>query len=990
VSSEAHPRPVSRRRLVTYYAVLAVLGAGATGIVVAEGVGKHAPRPVAGGYDVLKGAACLGTKVEVNQSGRFIDLSGEPGSARAKLELHGTRMSGSVHCAGGGARRLDATWSAQRFVGTVGGQPLTLALKRDPPPPASAKPRPPSSIAGDWRVAPTSTCLGGRVAFSGGHTVAIRAPGTSVAGTLRYQPKLGSLAGQVRCRGGGSAELTGSALDRMLTLSVAPASRQPSTAPGRPPGQAARAGPAAPAREQLTATKVRDPSNAVAAFFIAVVVVMLAARLVGEVAVRIGQPRVMGEVLAGILLGPTVLGAISADAQSALFPSDIVPVLGIAANLGLIFYMFLVGLELDPRQLRVRLPQTFAISNTGVLVPMAAGLLVALPTYGLLAPDKPFLAFALFMGVSMSITAFPVLARIIVERRMLSGPVGALALAAAAVDDVTAWLFIALAAAVAAAGSALHVMRTVLLAIAFSAVMALGVRRILARASVAFDEAGRVPGAWITAIFAGVLISAYLTEQIGIAVIFGAFVMGAVMPRHAGLTEDVTRRVEDFVAIILLPLFFAYTGLRTNVGLLDRPALWLLTLVLIVVAVLCKFGGSLLAARVMGVPWRESAVIGALMNTRGLTELIVLNLALEKGVMSEALFSALVVMALVTTFMTGPLLRLLDPHNRFGSPVEEELDRARSVSRRESRLPVPDRSILVAPGSDAALAQLLDLAEPLARSEPPRELIMARLIEPPRSAEVRGGLQTESRALGQAVELVHQTRQALIARGAAARAVAFTSSDPGADVVRIAASEEVDLTLIDGQRALRGTGVPRGDVGTVLDGASSDVGVLVVRGTEPLALGTDSPLVVPFGGAEHDWAALELGAWLAAANAAPLRLLGAAGQSEESRGRDASRLLANASLLVQRFAGVAAEPVIAEPGREGVVAAAQASGLLVIGLSDRWRSEGLGPTRSEVVQAAPAPILFVRRGQRPGALAPREDVTRFTWSTPAIGRPAPG
>ncbi|TMK42080.1 MAG: hypothetical protein E6G56_02205 [Actinobacteria bacterium] len=915
MSSEAHPRPVSRRRLVTYYAVLAVLGAGATGIVVAEGVGKHAPRPVAGGYDVLKGAACLGTKVEVNQSGRFIDLSGEPGSARAKLELHGTRMSGSVHCAGGGARRLDATWSAQRFVGTVGGQPLTLALKRDPPPPASAKPRPPSSIAGDWRVAPTSTCLGGRVAFSGGHTVAIRAPGTSVAGTLRYQPKLGSLAGQVRCRGGGSAELTGSALDRMLTLSVAPASRQPSTAPGRPPGQAARAGPAAPAREQLTATKVRDPSNAVAAFFIAVVVVMLAARLVGEVAVRIGQPRVMGEVLAGILLGPTVLGAISADAQSALFPSDIVPVLGIAANLGLIFYMFLVGLELDPRQLRVRLPQTFAISNTGVLVPMAAGLLVALPTYGLLAPDKPFLAFALFMGVSMSITAFPVLARIIVERRMLSGPVGALALAAAAVDDVTAWLFIALAAAVAAAGSALHVMRTVLLAIAFSAVMALGVRRILARASVAFDEAGRVPGAWITAIFAGVLISAYLTEQIGIAVIFGAFVMGAVMPRHAGLTEDVTRRVEDFVAIILLPLFFAYTGLRTNVGLLDRPALWLLTLVLIVVAVLCKFGGSLLAARVMGVPWRESAVIGALMNTRGLTELIVLNLALEKGVMSEALFSALVVMALVTTFMTGPLLRLLDPHNRFGSPVEEELDRARSVSRRESRLPVPDRSILVAPGSDAALAQLLDLAEPLARSEPPRELIMARLIEPPRSAEVRGGLQTESRALGQAVEL---------------------------------------------------------------------------RGTEPLALGTDSPLVVPFGGAEHDWAALELGAWLAAANAAPLRLLGAAGQSEESRGRDASRLLANASLLVQRFAGVAAEPVIAEPGREGVVAAAQASGLLVIGLSDRWRSEGLGPTRSEVVQAAPAPILFVRRGQRPGALAPREDVTRFTWSTPAIGRPAPG
>jgi Kef-type K+ transport system membrane component KefB len=759
-----------------------------------------------------------------------------------------------------------------------------------------------------------------------------------------------------------------------------------------PPGAApAGAAPPSPAgRERFTAARPRDPSDTVAAFFIAVVVVMLASRLVGAAAAHVGQPRVMGEVLAGILLGPTLLGAVWGDAQSALFPSDIVPVLGVAANLGLIFYMFLVGLEVDPRQLRGRLAQTLAISNTGVLVPMMAGLLIALPTYELVAPDKPFVAFALFMGVSMSITAFPVLARIVVERRMLSRPVGALALAAAAVDDVTAWFFIALAAAVAAAGSALDAVRTVLLAIAFTAAMAVGVRRVLARASVAFDEAGRVPGAWITAIFAGVLASAYVTEQIGIAVIFGAFVMGAVMPRHAGLTEDVTRRVEDFVATILLPLFFAYTGLRTDVGLLDRPALWLLTLALIAVAVICKFGGAVVAARVTRIPWRESAVIGALMNTRGLTELIVLNLALEKGVMSQDLFSALVVMALVTTFMTGPLLRLLDPDNRFGAPVEEALDRARRAARADSPVPVPDRSILVAPRSDAAVAQLVALAEPLARSLPPRELVVARLIAPPRSAAVRGGLQTERRALARAFELGQEARRGLIARGAAARAVAFTSADPGADLVRMAAAEPVDLLLIDGQRALRGAGIARGDVGTVLADAPSDVGVLVARGRELVALGAESPVVVPFGGAEHDWAALELGAWLAGANAVSLRLLGAAGQDDESGGRDASRLLANASLLVQRFAGVAAEPMIAQSGREGIVAAARGAGLLVVGLSDRWRSEGLGPTRSEIVQAAPAPILFVRRGLRAGALAPREDVTRFTWSTPAIGRPPPG
>ena len=204
-------------------------------------------------------------------------------------------------------------------------------------------------------------------------------------------------------------------------------------------------------------------------------------------------------------------------------------------------------------------------------------------------------------------------------------------------------------------------------------------RPLLARASTAYDEAGRVPAAWITAIFAGVLLSAYATELIGIALIFGAFVMGAIMPRHAGLTEDVTHRIEDFVVLLLLPLFFCFTGLRTDVLLLDRAELLLLTLALIAVAIACKFGGTHARGRVTGLRWRESAVLGALMNTRGLTELIVLNLALEKGVISDALFAALVIMALVTTFMTGPVLRLLDPQNEFGAPVEEELEEARGA-----------------------------------------------------------------------------------------------------------------------------------------------------------------------------------------------------------------------------------------------------------------------------------------------------------------------
>jgi len=591
-------------------------------------------------------------------------------------------------------------------------------------------------------------------------------------------------------------------------------------------------------------------------------------------------------------------------------------------------------------------------------------------------PDKPFVAFALFMGVSMSITAFPVLARIIVERRMLKRPMGALALASAAIDDISAWFLIALASAVAAAsGSFGDVAKTIGLAAAFLLLMVFGARRLLARAATAYDEAGRVPVGWIMAIFAGVLISAYLTEEIGVAVIFGAFVMGAVMPRHAGLTEDVTRRVEDFVVILLLPLFFTYTGLRTNMLLLDSWPLVALTAGLLVVAIAGKFGGTVLAARVTGLSWKESGVLGALMNTRGLTELIVLNLALEKGVISPALFAALVIMALITTFMAGPALRLLDPRNEFGAPVEEELEVAKRESHADSPVPVPEHSILVAPQTESALAQLLALAEPLAQSEPRRELIIARVLRPPRSAGVRGGLQTEQRLLTDASNAAAKARLDLLQRGVAARSVALTSARPGQDLVKLSAAEEVDLVLTDGRRPLLGVGVPRGDVGALLRESPADVAVLVAREQGVVLPGPDKPVLVPFGGAEHDWAALELGAWLAAATKAPLQLLGTA---------EGQRSLANASLLVQRFAGVTAEPVLAEPGEAGVEDAAKGAGLLVVGLSERWRQEGLGPTRSDIARTAPAPIVFVRRGTRPGALAPRTDVTRFAWSSPAL------
>jgi len=974
-SDTATPTPPRRSRLLAFYGFLLVMVVAVSAAVIAAGHDREAQQPIGGGYDVVGDNACLGAKFDVKQSGQFVNLTNADGSLRGRLEVKDGRLTGEVDCVEGGPAPIEAKVADGELEGSLGAGEVTAQLKRDPPEPGAQKPRAPGSIAGEYKLSPRSPCLGSRLAVEGDSKVELLVKG-KVIGEGTYAD--GKLSGELKCTTGESKGVAADAVDRTINLTLLPAGTELPASGQAPAGS-----------ERVSAEKQRESGNRFAAFFLAVAMVMLIARLFGMAAVALRQPRVMGEVVAGITLGPTILGAFLPQVQAALFPQDIIPFIGVVAQLGLIFYMFLVGLEIDPTQLRGRFGQVAAISNASVALPMVLGIAIALPIYELVGPETKFVAFALFMGVSMSITAFPVLARILVERRMLKRPVGALALACAAVDDVTAWFLIALATAVAVAGSGADVVETIVLAALFCLVMALGVRPLLARASTAYDEAGRVPGGWIALIFAGVLLAAYTTEEIGIALIFGAFVMGLIMPRHAELSEDVTRRIEDFVVTLLLPLFFAYTGLKTNVGLLDRPELWLLTGLLILVAVVGKLLGAMLAARFTGFDWRSSAVIGTLMNTRGLTELIVLNLALEEGAISETLFAALVIMALVTTFMAGPVLRLLDPKNELGAPVEEELVEARETSSAEfPAIAVPEQAILVAPQGEAALAQLRSLAEPMALSEPPRELIVARLVSPPGGAAVRGGLQTENKLLEDASREVDAVRWELMGGGVAARAVAFVSADIGSDLSRLAKADEVALLLIDGRRPLLGEAVPRGAVGKVLADAPCDVGVLVAKEDESVVPGPAAAVVVPFGGAEHDWAALELGAWIASANGAPLKLLGAAGETDERT--KVTRLLGDAGLLVQQYAGISAMPVVAEPGRDGIVEAAAGAGLLVVGLSERWRDEGLGATRSEIAKAAPAPVLFVRRGERAGALAPREDVTRFGWSVAGAGPGEPG
>lgn len=401
---------------------------------------------------------------------------------------------------------------------------------------------------------------------------------------------------------------------------------------------------------------------------LALVAVIVVGRLLGMVFRYVHQPPVIGEVLAGILLGPSLLGLISRDAQEYLLPTNVAPFLGLIAQIGVILYMFVVGLELDSDELRKRGRATVAISHASIVLPFLLGGLLALAIYPRLSTsDVPFTSFALFLAVSMSVTAFPVLARILTDRQMTKTHLGQVALACAAVDDVTAWCLLAFVVGVAQAkvGGALVVAALTLGYILFMFFVA---RPLLARAVRRWDDAPLSQG-MVAIVMVGVLLSALFTELIGVHAIFGAFLFGAVIPHDSNIARNLGRRLEDLVTVLLLPAFFAFTGMRTQIGLVSGIENWLWCGVIIAVATLGKFGGSCLAARLSGLGRRDSSALGILMNTRGLMELIVLNIGLDLKVISDRLYAMLVIMALVTTMATTPVLQWLD---RNGSLLNDE------------------------------------------------------------------------------------------------------------------------------------------------------------------------------------------------------------------------------------------------------------------------------------------------------------------------------
>ncbi|CAM3460119.1 cation:proton antiporter [Elizabethkingia occulta] len=398
-----------------------------------------------------------------------------------------------------------------------------------------------------------------------------------------------------------------------------------------------------------------------ALLLIQIVTIILVARLFGWICMKMRQPSVIGEMIAGIALGPSLLGLYFPEFSAFLFPKESLGNLQFLSQIGLIFFMYIVGMELDLSVLRKKAHDAVVISHASIIIPFALGIGLSYFIYKEFAPDGvQFSSFALFIAIAMSITAFPVLARIVQERNLQKTKLGTIVITCAAADDITAWCILAAVIAIVKAGSFASSIYVIIMAIAYVFLMIKVVRPFLKRIADLQTGKGIMSKSVVAIFFLILIISAYATEVIGIHALFGAFMAGAIMPENTKFRNIFIEKVEDVALVVLLPLFFVFTGLRTEIGLLNHGHLWITAGLIILVAVTGKFIGSALTAKFLRIGWKDSLTIGALMNTRGLMELIVLNIGYDLGVLSPEIFAMMVIMALFTTFMTGPSLDFIN------------------------------------------------------------------------------------------------------------------------------------------------------------------------------------------------------------------------------------------------------------------------------------------------------------------------------------------
>lgn len=564
---------------------------------------------------------------------------------------------------------------------------------------------------------------------------------------------------------------------------------------------------------------------------IQVLIVIGLSRLMGLGCRFIKQPLVIGEIIAGIMLGPSLLGLIAPDFSTILFPQSTLPFLNILSQIGLIFFMFLIGLELNPKYLKGQLNVAILISHVSILVPFSLGSVLALLLYPLVSNNSvSFTAFALFLGSAMSITAFPVLARIITENNLQGTKLGTLALTCAAVDDLTAWCLLALAIAVTRTNSVISAFPTIIQSLVYITFMVTVGRWFLQKLLAHYKRTGKLTQWMLASIYMGIVASALITELIGIHLIFGAFLVGAIMPKNPNLIRELAEKTEDFVLIFLLPIFFAYSGLRTEIGLLNSPELWGLCAIVLGVAISGKYIGTYIAGRVCGINKRDSSALGWLMNTRGLTELIVLNIGLSFGVISPLLFTMLVIMALVTTFMTSPLLEWTYPKEAIKLDLIED----KSQKQQDVKL-LPSYRILVPIANPTTQKGLVQLGVAIAGKIPavvnPLSFITIEedYLYQSTPDEAKRLIRQQKTRLNELIQTLEPPEIRSVVRP-----IVRVSNDVARETSQIAISNHANLILIGWHRPAFSDNRLGGRVGKILNSSPIDVAVFVNKGQQKL------------------------------------------------------------------------------------------------------------------------------------------------------------
>lgn len=672
-----------------------------------------------------------------------------------------------------------------------------------------------------------------------------------------------------------------------------------------------------------------------------IAVIVVTSRAVGWVFRRLQQPQVVGEMAAGIMLGPSLLGWAAPGASAFLFPPASLGYLNALSQIGLIVFMFLVGLELEPRLLRGRGHAAVVTSHASIIVPFFLGAGLALYLYPHLSDDGVrFSSFALFMGAAMSVTAFPVLARILTERDLLHTRLGAVTIACAAVDDISAWSILAVVVALVRA-SAAHTSPWFTLAgsAGYLAVMLLAVRPALRWLETYYQARGRLTQDMLALVLLLVLGSAWTTEWLGIHALFGAFAMGAIMPKDAGFVHDLMAKLEDITVVLLLPLFFAFTGLRTSVGLVQGAQMWSFAGLVLLVACAGKFGGSAVAARATGLSWREAGALGVLMNTRGLMELVILGIGLDLGAISPAMFTIMVLMALVTTAMTTPVLEWIYPRRRFD---EDRLETDASDSY----------TVLLPISLPSAGPGLLEAALQLA-PEGRRLVVYAAHLERASDHSYQRGSGPRTANDDAALEPVVALAAA---RGVELRPLAFTSRNIARDIRDLAEAKGVDLVVMGWHKPIIGHSVLSGTVAAVLQEVSADVAVFVDRGGAPW-----HDILVPYRDLAADRGALEMAARVAARADTRVTILHAVGQRGEAK--PLTEVAAEASFPD----GVRIKLVDStDPVAAAVREAADGYDLIVVGVSRAWGTTPsfFGQRHEALARTTKASLVVVRAGTR--------------------------